>query len=91
MITEDKAARHLSEWKSKLEEGNAWIAPVSLFAPLMLTLCTSSFRDSFGVTKDVWQAIFLICAGLSGVWSIYGLWKVTLHGGIVRLKHCLTN
>lgn len=75
MITEDKAFRCLNEWKSRLEHGRAWIAPVSLFAPLVLTFGTTTFKDAFGFSKDSWQAVFLIGVLAAGVWSLFGIYQ----------------
>jgi hypothetical protein len=81
MITEDKTYRCLNEWKGSIEARNAWIAPVSLLVPLILTLVTATFKDAFGLSKYTWQAIFVIAIGLAGLWSIREVIKLVSRKG----------
>lgn len=75
VITEDKAFRCLCDWKSKLEHSKAWVAPISLFAPLLLTLVTASFHDTFHISKELWQALFLLGTLGSGIWTVAGFYR----------------
>lgn len=70
MITEDKTYRCLREWKDNIETRNAWIAPVSLLIPLILTFVTADFKDSLGISKNTWQAVFLLGIILAAIWAI---------------------
>lgn len=76
MITEDKTYRCLSEWKRQVENRESWIAPVSLLASLILAFVTADFKDSFGVPKDSWRALFLIAGFLSVLWTIKALYQL---------------
>ena len=73
MITEDKAFRCLNQWKSKVEDGKAWVAPVSLFVPLALALGATTFKDAYGLGKETWQAIFVIGVAAAAIWTLAGL------------------
>ena len=73
MITEDKATLCLHEWQHKIETRNEWIAPLSLLCSLVLTTVTATFKDSFGLSKDTWNAIFVIGILLSALWLLRAL------------------
>ena len=70
MITEDKTYRCLRDWKDKIEARKAWIAPVLLLIPLVLTFVTATFRDALGLSKDTWQAVFVLGMVFAGVWTL---------------------
>jgi Flp pilus assembly protein TadB len=70
MITEDKTYRCLREWKDNIEARNAWIAPLTLLAPLVLAFVTANFKDALGISKNTWQAVFLIGIVLAALWAL---------------------
>jgi hypothetical protein len=70
MITEDKTYRCLRDWKDKIEARKVWIAPVLLLIPLVLTFVTATFRDALGLSKDTWQAVFVLGMVFAGVWTL---------------------
>jgi len=39
-----------------------------LFISVITTLITSNFEDSLGLTKELWHALFLVLAIVSGGW-----------------------
>jgi hypothetical protein len=81
MITEDKTYRCLREWKDHIETRNAWIAPVSLLVPLVLTFVTADFRDALGISKNTWQAVFLIGILLAAIWAVTEISKLLKRRG----------
>src|ERR1700675_2580035 len=70
MITEDKTYRCLRDWKDKIEARKSWMAPVLLLIPLVLTFVTATFRDALGLSKDTWQAVFILGMVFAGVWTL---------------------
>lgn len=82
MITEDKSYRCLHEWKDKIESRNAWIAPVTLLASLVLTFVTATFKDSLGIAKETWQAVFIIGMVLAALWAAKELARVAKRGAL---------
>ena len=68
--------RCLHEWKGSIESRNAWIAPISLLVPLILTFVTADFKDAFGIPKSTWQAVFMIGIILAALWSLRELIKL---------------
>ena len=81
MITEDKTYRCLADWKDRIETKNSWIAPVSLLVPLVLTFVTATFRDALGLSKDTWQAIFVLGIIFAAVWTFREIVGLIAHKG----------
>ncbi|MCD7972345.1 MAG: hypothetical protein LUG18_06720 [Candidatus Azobacteroides sp.] len=73
VTTEDKIRLIL---QGKLTSQKAWLAPFGLLISFIATLCTTDFKAAFGLSKDVWHAIFIILVFLSAIWLIYELVKL---------------
>ena len=70
VTTEDKIRLCMMEHANQLADQTSWISPVSLFVTIILVLLTASFNDALGLTKDTWQAIFVISAVLTAIWAV---------------------
>ena len=68
--TEDKVRLCLHRHISKLLARERWVAPVSLLVTVAAALFASTFRDRFGLTASTWEALFLLLALGSAVWSV---------------------
>jgi hypothetical protein len=90
MITEDKTYRCLNEWKGSIESRNAWIAPVSLLLPLVLTFVTADFKDAFGIPKSTWQAVFMIGIFLAALWSLRELIRLAARKGNPKVEELIS-
>lgn len=68
----DKVTILLSEHHNIVRKKSEWLSPLGIFLTVLATLLTAKFDESaFGVSKDVWKAIFLVvCAG-SFLWTGY--------------------
>lgn len=79
ITTEDKVRIHLSSHLGRLERKRAWIAPLGVLMTIVITLLTANFKEqSFLLGPDVWHALFVVSAVLSGCWLLYALkdaWK----------------
>jgi len=73
IVTEDRLELCLRNHLECLSRTKAWITPVSLLAAFITTLCTSSFKDSFGLSAAVWQALFVLFVIVTGIWSIWSV------------------
>lgn len=76
-ITEDRLRLRLMEHVSKVEKKKEWMAPFGIFFSIAITLLTTDFKDSFGLTKHTWSAIFLLTGAMSFVyflWSVRAAW-----------------
>ena len=62
VTTRDRLELCLRRHLDGLESRERWLIPLGIFVPVILTLLTADFRDSLGLKKDVWQAIFIIVA-----------------------------
>jgi len=74
-ITSDKLEIILNDFIKSVKDSRDWQVPLGIFMTIILVLCTTSFKDAFGLTKDTWNAIFVICAIVTLVWSIKSFFK----------------
>lgn len=70
-ITHDKLENILLKHLKNLDIRKSWITPASIFLTVLVARLTSTFNDSLGIPKDVWNAFFLILMMASGLWLIY--------------------
>jgi hypothetical protein len=89
MITEDKTYRCLRDWKDKIETRKSWIAPVSLLVPLVLTFATATFRDALGLSRDTWQAVFVIGIVLAAIWTLRELLNLIKRKGTLTVEELI--
>lgn len=74
VITEDRFRLCLIGHTGRLAARERWIAPVSLFATFIVVFSTAEFRP-FVFPAATWQAVFVICACASLVWSVVAVIK----------------
>lgn len=72
-ITHDKLENILLKHLKNLDIRKSWITPASIFLTVLIARLTSTFNDSLGIPKNVWDAFFLIIMMVSGIWL---LWKI---------------
>lgn len=70
IITQDRLELCLRDHLECIDFKRAWITPVSLLAAFVTTLCTSTFKASFGLTADAWHALFVLLSIISGIWAV---------------------
>lgn len=75
VISVDKIRLAYAEHISTRSTKNLWIAPIGLFCTLLLSLLTTTFADSFGVTGATWKAFFMFGCLLTLIWSIIAIKK----------------
>jgi len=72
-ITEDKLENILLKHMTKIENSKCWLAPLSLFVSLLMTLLSSNFIKTFGLSKYTWEAVFMVGLLMSFIWLIKSL------------------
>lgn len=70
-ITHDKLENILLKHLKNLDIRKSWVTPASIFLTVLVARLTSTFNDSLGITKDVWNAFFLILLIASSIWLIW--------------------
>ena len=75
-ITQDKLENILIKHLDKLLLKSKWITPLSLTLSILATILTSTFNDSFGLSKDIWAAIIYILFISSILWFVVLLIKL---------------
>jgi len=48
----------------------SWLAPTALFLTLLLSLLTTKFTNSFGVSGDSWQSFYMLSCLLTFIWMV---------------------
>lgn len=74
VITEDRFRLCLIGHTGRLAARERWLAPTSLFLTLLVVFATSQFRD-FIVPAATWQAVFLLSAAGTAIWSVVAVVK----------------
>ena len=74
-ITVDRLTLILQDYLNRIEANCSWHTPLALLVAIVLTLCTTKFKDAFGMSAEKWGAIFIIAAILVLVWFIKTLLK----------------
>ena len=70
-ITHDKLENILLKHLDKLNVRRGWIAPLTLFVTILVSIFSSNFTQYLGLSKGFWQALFTIGLIGSGGWVIY--------------------
>lgn len=69
-ITVDRAKLVLKDHSQMLSNRKGWIAPLGIGASLLLALVSTNFKDTFGVSSSVWEALFIFCFASSVIWLV---------------------
>ena len=81
ITTEDKIKLVLIKTKETLKSQRDWLSPLGLTLSFITTLCTSEFKDSFGLNKEFWKAIFVILTFATTIWFFIAIYKLYKHWG----------
>jgi hypothetical protein len=70
VLTVDRAKVRLMEHLHRV--GGRWdfAVPAGILATLIATLCATDFKNSLGVPKDTWHAVFLVASVVCVVWAV---------------------
>lgn len=74
VINEDKLELILIKYEESKKRLHDWISPFGISITLLITWVTTNFKDAFGLSKDVWQAVFVIATVVIVVWLIYSIY-----------------
>ena len=90
-ITEDKLRLILTQHHVGIPDKNQWQTPLSILIAIIITFCTTDFKNAFGLEKQVWKALFLVSLISTFAWTIYAAWKAwkapKLEDVITRIKN----
>jgi hypothetical protein len=74
ITTSDKIRLTLGEVLEKMNKRKEWIAPLGIFLSLLLAICTTTFKEAYGVEADQWFAFFFVGTIISFVWLLWALY-----------------
>lgn len=71
----DKLRIVLMEEKKNLKAQRDWITPFTLFISLGLALLTTEFKDSLGLSKYSWEAVFVLISLGTFLWLVIEVYR----------------
>lgn len=74
-IDEDKLRLILMSFRDAIVQRKEWISIGGAVIALLLSLVTATFNDTFGITSNVWKAIFIIALILYVSWFGISVWR----------------
>src|SRR5438552_360925 len=83
VTTVDKLRLCLMRNYAHLTAKTAWTTPLGVLLTLAATLCAAEFRDTLGIKKEYWWALFMLAAASAAAWlvaSLYRLVRAAIHG-----------
>ena len=75
VTTEDRVRLCLQNAIDSLGAKRAWWTPSALLVTLTIALTTAEFKDQFAIPAATWEAIFLLSAAASLIWTVGSIWK----------------
>lgn len=87
VVTMDKIRLCLMKHKDAISRRQEWVTPLGLLLSFLTTLIAADFKD-FLISKDTWQALFILSSILCSVWLIYAAniaWKNRNAGDIENI------
>lgn len=81
ITTADKIKLVLISTREILTSQRDWWTPLGLLVSFITTLCTADFKNTFGVTKEIWYAFFVVLTIFSAVWFIKTIIKLIKNWG----------
>lgn len=85
-ITEDKLENILLKYLHCLKYRTGWIAPLSIFATLLVTILTATFNDNFGLKAEVWKSIFILCCFGAGSWFLFSIYQLIINWDSTKIE-----
>ena len=81
ITTADKIKIVLIDTKEILTSQRDWWTPFGLTVSFIATLCTADFKETFGMSKDFWHALFVLFTIVSIIWLIKSVIKLIRNWG----------
>lgn len=74
VTTADKVRLCLIAHRDRMTARREWLLPLGILTTLITALIAATFRN-FILDAEVWEAVFVIAALVSGIWLIYTVIK----------------
>ena len=74
-ITEDKLENILLKHLNKLNKVRGWLTPFSLTVTILIVLLTANFKLFLGITKEIWNAVFILGFFVTLIWTIVSVFS----------------
>ena len=91
VITADKMELILGRTREILTSQREWWTPLGLLISFITTLCTSEFKDTFGLHKEFWHAVFCLFSLGSIIWLGTSFYKLCKNWKKGNIDHIMKN
>ena len=81
ITTSDKIELVLIRTKEVLTSQRDWWTPFGLLISFIATLTTADFKQSMGLPKEFWHAIFVLLTVASAIWLLISFYKLYKNWG----------
>lgn len=75
-ITHDKLENILLKHLKNVNIKTSWVTPLTISLTVLLARLTADFKDYFDISKDVWDAFFLILFFASVIWFLWTVYRI---------------
>ncbi|MEP1964259.1 hypothetical protein [Tateyamaria sp.] len=65
----------VKSYLDKITEAGGWVGPLGVAATLLSTLIVADFKETMGISGEVWAATYIIVALACCVWLVLSLYK----------------
>lgn len=84
-----KLKNMLRDYRDAVKGSHDWISILALVLSLLLTNITSTFNDFWGLSAEVWKAIFVICLAGSIIWLIVVIIRLISNHKERQIEHLI--
>lgn len=94
VTTRDKLELVLLKTRDALISQRDWVTPAGLIISFLTTLLTSEFEDKFGISKSIWNAIFIVATLACVFWlfrALYNVYRTKDYGSTEKIIERIKN
>jgi hypothetical protein len=89
-ITEDKLENILIKQLKFMNIKNSWVNPASILIAIVTAMTTATFKDSFGISANQWEALFTVVGLLSGGWLVRNIVLILKNYNTSSIKYLIS-
>ena len=77
----DKLELILKDAQRVMESKRDWLTPSGIILTLIITFCTTDFKETFGLSKDFWKSSFVLSTIIMIGYLVYTIIKISRNKG----------
>lgn len=76
IVIEDKLIRILEGDRERTRKNMFWAVPASFFISLLVAILTTDFKNRWGISSEIWAALFYLATFLSAISVFISLFRI---------------